>query len=135
MRKFLLMLPLLMLPHKAVAHHALHWRHSHGHRRDQEVGLVSFYGPHWNGRKTASGQRFHSWMLTCASRTLPLGTLVRVTNETNGSSVVLQVNDRGPYVRPRILDLSEGAAGHLHMIHAGLARVRVAVLGFRKIHH
>ena len=132
MRKFFLMLPLLLLPHKAFAHHALH-RHRHYAHRHTEVGLVSFYGSHWNGRKTASGQRFHDWAMTCASKTLPLGTLVRVTDETNGRSGVLQVNDRGPYVRPRILDLSEGAAWHLRMLHAGLARVRVVVLGFRKI--
>jgi len=135
MRKFFLMLPLLLLPHKAFAHQSLHREHHYIQHRHTEVGLVSFYGQHWNGRKTASGQRFHDWMLTCASRTLPLGTMVRVTDETNGRSVVLQVNDRGPYVRPRILDLSEGAAWHLRMLHAGLARVRVVVLGFRKIYH
>jgi len=132
-RKYLMMLPLLLIPHRALAHHSIHHHHYYEIHKHSEVGLVSFYGDHWNGRKTASGVRYHDWAMTCASRTLPLGTVIRVIDEHNGRSVVLQVNDRGPYVRPRILDLSEGAAWHLRMLHTGLARVRVVVLGFHKI--
>jgi rare lipoprotein A len=100
--------------------------------REAQLGLASFYGPGFHGRPTASGERFDQRDMTAAHRTLPLGTRVRVTNLENGESVVLLVNDRGPYGRNRrkgvIIDVSKGAARRLDFISDGLVRVRVEVL-------
>jgi rare lipoprotein A len=87
------------------------------------IGMASWYGKHWQGRKTASGTRFDVAKLTAAHPDLPLNTRVRVTNLLNGRSVDVLVNDRGPYVGDRVLDLSEAAAKRLGMIKDGLAPV------------
>lgn len=79
-------------------------------------GVASWYGKRFNGRRTASGERFNKNELTCAHRTLPFGSLVRVTNTNNGESVIVRVNDRGPYVGKRIIDLSDAAAREIDMI-------------------
>jgi rare lipoprotein A len=101
-------------------------------RRPAQVGLASFYGPGFQGRRTASGTRFDQRQMTAAHRTLPLGTRVRVTNLDNGESVIVLINDRGPYGRNRrkgtIIDLSKGAAARLDFIADGLTRVRLEVL-------
>lgn len=89
------------------------------------VGIASWYGKHWQGRKTASGKRFDAKKLTAADRDLPLNTRVRVTNLLNGRTVEVVVNDRGPYVGDRVLDLSEAAAKRLGMVKEGLAPVRI----------
>lgn len=89
-------------------------------------GVASYY---WQGSRTASGARFNPDGLTAAHRTLPFGTKVRVTNKRNGRSVVVTINDRGPFIRGRIIDLSRGAAGVIGMRSAGLAPVSVEVLG------
>lgn len=89
------------------------------------IGIASWYGYHWEGRKTASGERFHALAETAASLTLPLGSWVRVTNLANGRSDVVEITDRGPYVRGRIVDLSLGTAMRLDMVERGLARVRI----------
>lgn len=89
------------------------------------VGLASWYGFHWEGRKTASGAPFRSMGWTAASRTLPLGTWIRLTNLHNGMVVVAEINDRGPYVRGRIIDLSLGTAMRLGMLGEGVVPVRV----------
>jgi peptidoglycan lytic transglycosylase len=91
------------------------------------TGIASWYGEHWQGRKTASGTRFDVSKLTAAHRDLPLNTRVRVTNLLNGLSVEVLVNDRGPYVGERVLDLSEAAAKRLGMIKRGLAPVRIEI--------
>ena len=93
-------------------------------------GKAVFYGDKWHGRKTASGERFSQHAMTAAHRSLPLGTRVRVTNLANGKSVVVRINDRGPYGRDRsrIIDLSKAAARRLDFISDGWARVRVEVL-------
>jgi rare lipoprotein A len=91
-------------------------------------GTASYYGGKFHGRKTASGERFNQEALTAAHKTLPLGTQVRVTNLRNGESVDVKINDRGPYVRGRIIDLSKGAARELRMINAGTAKVKVEVI-------
>jgi len=88
-------------------------------------GPASWYGPGFAGRKTASGVRFNPNGLTAAHRTLPLGTRVRVTNLHNGRSVLVTINDRGPYVGRRVLDLSHGAARELQMVNRGVARVLI----------
>lgn len=94
-----------------------------------QVGIASWYGAPFHGRRTASGQRFDMHALTAAHPSLPFGTRVQVTNLANGRSVVLVVNDRGPFVRGRIIDVSHHGAEHLGFVRAGTARVRVRVLG------
>jgi rare lipoprotein A len=93
-----------------------------------ERGLATYYGREQQGGPTASGERFDRNKLTAAHRTLPLGTRVRVTNTRNGRSVEVRINDRGPYGRGRIIDVSEAAARQLGMIDAGVVPVTVEVL-------
>lgn len=93
------------------------------------AGTASWYGRHWEGRLTASGARFDPHRLTAAHRSLPLNTRVRVTNLENAKSVTVLINDRGPYVAGRVIDLSTAAARRLGMIKEGLAPVRIKVLG------
>ncbi len=92
------------------------------------VGTASWYGRKFHGRRTASGERYDMNAMTSAHTTLPFGTKVQVTNLGNGRSVVLRVNDRGPFKRGRIIDVSRHAAEHLRFLGAGTARVRVQVL-------
>ncbi|WP_071191801.1 septal ring lytic transglycosylase RlpA family protein [Trichormus sp. NMC-1] len=92
-------------------------------------GIASWYGYDWSGNKTASGERFNPEAFTAAHRSLPMGTKVRVTNTRNGRSVVVRINDRGPYIGGRIIDLSVGAARILGMISSGIAPVQIEVLG------
>lgn len=90
-------------------------------------GMASWYGGKFHGRRTASGERFNQHALTAAHKTLPLGTRVHVKNLDNGQSVIVTINDRGPYARGRIIDLSRGAARAISM--AGTERVELTVLG------
>jgi rare lipoprotein A len=92
------------------------------------VGNASWYGRWHHGRRTASGERFNMWDLTAAHRTLPLGTRVRVTNLNNGRSVDVRVNDRGPHIDDRIIDLSRAAAVRLDAEQPGVVPVTVVVL-------
>lgn len=91
-------------------------------------GNASWYGPGFAGRQTASGEIFDPGQLTAAHRTLPFGTVLRVTNLGNGLSVQVRINDRGPFKPDRVIDLSRAAAEEIEMIHSGLARVRVQPL-------
>jgi rare lipoprotein A len=91
-------------------------------------GKASFYADRFHGRKTASGERFDTQQMTAAHRRLPFGTLVRVVNLENGRAVVVRINDRGPYARGRIIDLSPAAARVIDMVRAGIVPVRVEVL-------
>ena len=93
-----------------------------------QYGKASYYAHKFNGRKTASGERFNMNAMTCAHPKLPFGTLVRVTNQGNGRSVVLRVNDRGPYKKGRIVDVSLAAAKKLGMMSRGTASVKLEVL-------
>jgi rare lipoprotein A len=90
-----------------------------------QTGKASWYGGEFHGRQTATGERFDQNRLTAASRTLPLGSRARVTNLDNGRSVEVEITDRGPFARGRVLDLSRAAARELGMIEDGTARVRV----------
>ena len=93
-----------------------------------EEGLASWYGPEWNGRKTASGEPFDTQKMTAAHPSLPLGTVVRVTNLENGRTAKVRINDRGPHVsddKRRILDLTAHAAAVLGMKKDGVAMVRI----------
>ncbi|MCG8910650.1 MULTISPECIES: septal ring lytic transglycosylase RlpA family protein [Pseudomonas] len=88
-------------------------------------GTASYYGKAHHGKRTASGERFNQNALTAAHRTLAFGTRVRVTNLDNGRSVVVRINDRGPFGRGRIIDVSKAAAEQLNMLRSGTARVRL----------
>ena len=92
------------------------------------TGRASFYAAEFHGRRTASGARFDMHALTAAHRTLPFGSKVRVTNERNGRSVVVTINDRGPFHDARILDVSRAAAERLAMVNAGSARVKLELV-------
>ena len=90
--------------------------------------MASYYGSEFHGRRTASGTIYRKNEFTAAHRTLPFGTLVRVTNLDNGRTVVVRVTDRGPHRRGRIIDLSRRAAREIDMIRTGTARVRIEVV-------
>jgi len=93
-----------------------------------EQGVASWYGPGFHGRQTASGERYDMYDMTCAHKVLPFGTRLRVTNLDNGRTAYLRVNDRGPFVKGRILDTSKKGAEVLGMIGPGTARVRIEVV-------
>ena len=94
-----------------------------------QVGVVSWYGAAFHDRPTASGERFDSDAMTMAHPTLPFGTQVKVTNLRNGRTVVVRVNDRGPFAGQRIADLSRAAAAQLGMMKRGVAKARIEVIG------
>ena len=93
-----------------------------------QVGHASYYGKKFHGRTTANGERFNMNAMTAAHKTLPLGTKVRVTRVDTGNSIVVRINDRGPFIKGRIIDLSKGAARKLGMIQRGVSEVKVEVL-------
>lgn len=95
----------------------------------KERGIASWYGQDFNGWLTASGETYDMEALTGAHRTLPLGTVVRVTNVKNGKQVQVRINDRGPYVNGRIIDLSHAAAEELGMMEDGISAVSLEVIG------
>ena len=95
----------------------------------KERGIASWYGDDFHGWITASGEIYDMHALTAAHRTLPLGTIVRVTNVVNGRNVIIRINDRGPYVNGRILDLSYVAAKRLDMLHDGISAIQLEVVG------
>lgn len=97
-------------------------------KRVTETGMASWYGPDFHGKNTANGEVYDQDGMTAAHKTLPFGTIVRVTNLDNGRQVTVRINDRGPYARGRIIDLSRAAAREVDMIGAGTARVRVEIL-------
>lgn len=91
--------------------------------------MASWYGPGFHGRRTANGEIYNQNALTAAHPSLPFGTKVRVTNMNTGRSVVVRINDRGPYARGRVIDLSAAAAGVIGLIRSGVAPVQVEILG------
>ncbi|PPS45420.1 hypothetical protein B1A85_03980 [Chroococcidiopsis sp. TS-821] len=93
------------------------------------TGIASWYGPGFHGNRSASGERFNQNAMTAAHRSLPFGTKVRVTNKRNGRSVVVRINDRGPFTGGRIIDLSAGAARVLGLLNSGTAPVQLEILG------
>lgn len=92
------------------------------------TGVASWYGPGFHGRTTANGERYDMYGLTAAHKSLAFGTEVKVTNRTNGKSVIVRINDRGPFVGSRIIDLSKSAAEAIDMIGPGTAAVTVQIL-------
>jgi len=107
-------------PQIIVSHH--HW---------YQLGVASWYGKFFQGRTTASGEPFDANQLTCAHRTLPLGSVLRVTNLRNHKTVIVTVNDRGPVPEDRVIDLSRAAADALDFQDEGLAPVKVELIGPR----
>ena len=98
----------------------------------QEKGIASYYGLKANGRNTSSGERHDSYDLVCAHKKYPMGTKLKVTNLKNGKSVVVRVNDRGPYARGWIVDLSWRAAKEIGILAQGVAKVIVEVINDEK---
>jgi len=98
----------------------------------KERGMASWYGEQFHGKQAANGEIFDMGALTAAHRTLPLGSMIRVTNLTNGKHVRVRINDRGPYVNGRILDLSLAAADRLGMVHGGVSVIQLEVIGDRR---
>lgn len=94
-------------------------------------GISSWYGPDFDGKATSSGEIYDMHALTAAHKTLPMNTIVKVTNRENGKSVVVRINDRGPFVGTRIIDLSNKAAHKIDMVKKGTANVRLEVIGFK----
>ena len=97
-----------------------------------EVGYASYYSQEFAGRKTSSGEIFDPMKLTAAHRTLPFGTLVKVTNLENKKTVIVRINDRGPFVKGRIIDLSYKAALKIGMVSHGIAKVKLEVIRWPK---
>lgn len=110
--------------HHRRGHHRSHVSQTDAPAADKNVGYASYYGPGESSR-TASGERFDPRALTAAHRTLPLGSHVRVTNLSNGRNVVVRINDRGPFIRSRVIDLSRAAAAELDFISRGITRVSI----------
>ena len=94
-----------------------------------QTGIASWYGPKFHGRRTANGEIYNMYAHTAASKTLPFNTIVRVINLNNGRSTIVRINDRGPFVKNRIIDLSYAAAKDIGMIGTGTAPVKIIVLG------
>ncbi len=92
-----------------------------------ETGVASWYGKKFHGRKTASGERYNQNKMTAAHKTLPFGTRVRVKNLENGKTASVVINDRGPFTKGRVIDVSRAAARKLDMVNSGTARVRISV--------
>jgi rare lipoprotein A len=99
----------------------------------EAIGKATYYGEHWTGRKTASGERFHADSMTCAHKTLAFGTLLQVTDLNTMTSYVLKVNDRLPKSSGVLIDITYGAAKKFGIIKKGIMRAKVTNIGFRKI--
>lgn len=95
---------------------------------EEQIGIASWYGPGFHGKPTASGEIYDMHAMTAAHRMLPFGSTVLVTRTDTGASTVVRINDRGPFMKGRIIDLSNAAARDLDMVRDGLARVRIDVI-------
>jgi rare lipoprotein A len=94
----------------------------------KNTGIASYYAAKFNGRRTASGEIFDNTLMTAAHRSLPFGTFIQVTNLRNNKSVIVRINDRGPYAKGRIIDLTKAAAKKIGVSRSGVARVKLEVL-------
>ncbi|MFQ6117975.1 MAG: septal ring lytic transglycosylase RlpA family protein [Candidatus Bipolaricaulia bacterium] len=97
-----------------------------------QVGIASWYGPGFHGNRTANGEIYDMYALTAAHKTLPFGTIVKVVDLDTGRSVVVRINDRGPFIKGRIIDLSYAAAQELGMVQKGLAKVGLKIVKWPK---
>lgn len=100
------------------------------HIDDKFTGVASWYGPDFHAKKTSNGEIYNMYAMTAAHKTLPMNTVVKVDNLENGLSTIVRINDRGPFVKQRIIDLSNAAAHKIKMVKKGTAKVRITVLGF-----
>ena len=96
--------------------------------RDLGTGHASYYGRRFHGRRTANGERFDMRAMTAPHKTLPFGSMVRVTNTSNGRSVIVRINDRGPFIKGRTIDLSRAAAERIGLVKRGVGEVRIELL-------
>ena len=96
-----------------------------------QEGIASWYGPNFHGKYTSNGEIYNMYALTAAHKTLPMNTIVKVTNLNNGKSVIVRINDRGPFVKGRIIDLSYAAGAKIGLDKTGIAPVRLTVIGFK----
>lgn len=103
-----------------------------GHQGFQQRGVASWYGRKFHGRKTSNGEVYDMYEMTAAHKTLPMGTRVKVTHLGNGRQIIVRINDRGPFVAGRIIDLSYGAAKQLGIVDTGTAQVQIQALGLRQ---
>ena len=99
----------------------------------KKVGLASYYGKQFHGRRTASGERFNMNSFTSAHRSLPFNTLLKVTNIKNGKSIIVRVNDRGPMKKTRIIDLSLAAAKKIDLIQSGIGKVQIELVNSTEV--
>lgn len=106
----------------------LKWRVGDEEILESTIGVASFYGRKFAGRPTASGEIFNPALMTAAHKTWSFGTIVRVTNLKNNKSVVIKINDRGPFIEGRDIDLSRGSAERIGMVQDGVARVKMEIL-------
>lgn len=97
---------------------------------DEQRGIASWYGPNFHAKKTSNGEIYNMYAMTAAHKTLPMNTMVKVDNLDNGKSTIVRINDRGPFVTGRIIDLSNKAAHEVDMVGKGTANVKITVLGF-----
>jgi len=97
-----------------------------------EVGIASWYGPGFHGNRTANGEIYDMYAMTAAHKTLPFGTIVKVVDLDTGKSVIVRINDRGPFIEGRIIDLSYAAAQKLGMVEKGLAKVGLKIVKWPK---
>jgi rare lipoprotein A len=95
-----------------------------------ETGVASYYGDRFHGRQTANGERYDQGKFTAAHKSYPFGTLVRATNLKNGKSVIVRINDRGPYVKGRIIDLSVRAAETIDLLDPGITKIKLEILKY-----
>jgi len=100
---------------------------------DSFSGIASWYGPNFHNKLTSNGEYYNMHAMTAAHKTLPMNTMLRVTNLDNGRKIVVRVNDRGPFVKSRIIDLSNAAAHRIDMVKKGTAPVRIEVIGFNGV--
>ena len=105
------------------------------HQGFRQRGIASWYGRKFHGRKTSNGEVYDMYGLSAAHKTLPMGIYVKVTHLGNGRELIVRVNDRGPFVSGRIIDLSYGAAKQIGIVDSGTAQVQIVALGFRKTDH
>ena len=111
---------------------------NNSNHKKQYTGISSYYGTQFHGKLTANGEVFDMYGVTAAHKTLPLGTVARITNLENDKSVILRINDRGPYIAGRILDCSYGAALKLDFVSKGTTKVKIDIIEFgdgKYIHH
>ena len=130
MRKVVVLILALVLSMPLILHAKQTQRQSvHATKATQKmVGFASFYALKFNNKRTASGEKFNNNAMTAAHKSLPFGTKLKVTNLRNGLSVLVRVNDRGPYVKGRIIDLSKAAAKKIGIGRTGTARVKLEVI-------